>query len=203
MRTVLIKINPARDEGRKIRRAADAIIKGGIVAFPTETVYGLAVSAADKEAVKRLYFLKGRPQGKKLPIQIHHISQLGKYVRKPSPRLKLIVEKFWPGPLTVIVKAKKGDVALRMPDNKTALEIIKETGVPVAVTSANKSGERPLFTAGDVLNAFNGRIDMIVDDGATACGIESTVLDCRGRDFKVLRKGAIYDKLKPYLKKAV
>lgn len=200
MKTDVIKIDPESPQPSDVKKAAGTLRAGGIVAVPTETVYGLAVSAKDQKALDRLYAIKKRPKDKPFAIQIAGLSQVKDYAGSVSRGLKDILEKFWPGPLTVIVSTGGSKVGLRMPENEVTLAIIDEAGFPLAVTSANLSGEKAVSSAGEVAKIFNGRIDLIVDDGRVAQGVESTVLDCTTFPFKILRKGAISEEIKEFMR---
>jgi len=200
MITEILKVDPASPEPSDIKKIVAVLKKGGIVALPTETVYGLAVNARDKNALDRLYSVKKRDETKPFTIQISNFSQLKSYVNKLSPALEIILNEFWPGPLTVIVDGKKGRVGLRMPDSKATLYIIEKAGVPLAVTSANISGKAPALSAGDVINIFDGLINLVVDDQTVSGGIESTVLDCTTGSFNIVRKGAVSERLERFLR---
>lgn len=199
MITEFLKIDADNPEPEKIDKAAQAIIRGGIVAVPTETVYGLAANARDQKALKRLYDVKGRQETKPFTIQISDLSQLKLYKRSLRPEEDALLKRFWPGPLTVILETDNGKVGLRMPDNKVTLSIIRQARVPLAVTSANISGKEAAVSAQDVMRVFDTKIEMIVDDQMPAGGIESTVLDCSMNPFKIVRNGAIAAELKEYI----
>jgi len=192
------KNNPQRD---KIKRAAEIIKRGGLVAFPTETVYGLGGNALDEDAARKIYAAKGRPQDNPLIVHIAEISQLTDLVREIPERAKLLMDKFWPGPLTIVFH--KSDrvpfgttggldtVAIRMPAHPVALELIKESGVPIAAPSANISGRPSPVCAEDVAEDLNGRIEMIIDGGKASVGVESTVLDLSEEVPIILRPGGV------------
>ncbi|MFH1867933.1 MAG: L-threonylcarbamoyladenylate synthase [Candidatus Omnitrophota bacterium] len=200
MHTHLIKISSDAPEPSHVKKAAHILQNGGIVAIPTETVYGLAVNAKNQLAIDKLYKIKKRPEGKPFTIQISDLRQLRNYVRDISPVLKKILDRFWPGPLTVIISTDKGKIGLRIPDNRAALSIIDEAKIPLAVTSANLSGEGAVSSAEEVVRIFDGLIDLVIDDGRIAQGIESTVLDCTVSPFKILRKGAIAKELEEFIR---
>jgi len=196
MRTIHTFIDPDSSEDTKIKEIADIIRQGGIVAIPTETVYGLACDANNKNAVDRLYGIKKRDTNKPFAIQIADFLQIKDFSNEVDPGLEKILKAFWPGPLTVIVNGSEGTVGLRMPDNKIALSIIKTTRAPLAVTSANLSGQPAIYSAKETLSIFEGMIDAVVDDGTEPRGIESTVLDCTVSPYSILREGSIADKLR-------
>jgi L-threonylcarbamoyladenylate synthase len=195
MITRVIFIDSRFPEKEKIAEIADVLRSGGIAAIPTETVFGLACNSRDEKAVNRLYEIKNRPADKSLVVQIADINQLLDYQVNITAELEGILSRFWPGPLTVIVETKYGAAGFRMPDNNTALSIIKELDFPLAVTSANLSGEKGLLCAKDVKSFFDGKIEIVVDDNTKAEGIASTVLDCTQAPFKILRRGPIAGEL--------
>jgi L-threonylcarbamoyladenylate synthase len=199
LHTIILKVNCEKPETAKIRSAAQTIKKGRLVAFPTETVYGLGADAMNAEAVRRIYAAKKRPLDN--PIIIHVASkqdvlQLAKEV--PSKAEKLM-DLFWPGPLTLVLKALEkvpdattgglDTVAVRMPSHKVALALIRESGVPIAAPSANLSGRPSPTTAEHVKQDLDGRIEMILDGGPTNIGVESTVLDMTVDPPQILRPG--------------
>ena len=199
MTTEILRIDGQVPDPAQAMRAAGLIRQGAIVALPTETVYGLAVNGDDPNAVKRLYAVKERPHDKPFAVLVAGTDQVKKVVGDmPSASINRIMKTFWPGPLTLILKAGHGKVGLRMPDNKAALAIIREADFPVFATSANVSGGRAAADADEVLRIFEGRIDAIVDDGSSAAGTASTILDCTKEPFEVLREGALAGKLRRY-----
>ena len=184
----------------QIKEASDAINRGSLVAFPTETVYGLGANALDEEAVKSIFIAKGRPQDNPLIVHISDIKQLGLIAKEVPENAKKLMDKFWPGPLTILFKRSKNisdsvtagleTVGVRMPSNKIALSLINEAGVPIAAPSANVSGKPSPTKAWHVLSDFNGKIDYIIDGGQTGYGLESTVVDVIDSPM-VLRPGGI------------
>ena len=187
-----MKINSAKPEMTKLKRAALILKGGGLVAFPTETVYGLGANMLDKKAIERVYRIKNRPKNKPLTIHIADIDMVKEMVGKMPKNAERLVAKFWPGPLTLILKDKNGrKMGFRMPDNRIAFLLLKEAAVPVVAPSANISGRRPPTSAKEVLRDLDGKMDMVLDGGRTKIGVESTVVDLSGRRFKVLREGAI------------
>jgi len=162
------------------------------VAFPTETVYGLGANLLDKKAIARLYKVKERPGGKPFTVHIAGPGQIKALGCALDGLAKKLADKFWPGPLTMVLKAKKGgSVGFRMPANKVAIELIKAAGVPVVAPSANLSGNNPPTSAGEVLRDLDGKIDVLIDSGPTDVGVESTVVDFTAGGFRVLREGAL------------
>jgi len=199
--TQIITVDKKQPEKDKIRIAAEIIRKGGLVAFPTETVYGLGGNALDEYAARKIYAAKGRPQDNPLIVHIAEISQLDELVREIPERAKLLMDKFWPGPLTLIFHKSNivpfgttgglDTVAIRMPSHPVALELIKEAGVPIAGPSANLSGRPSPICAEDVVEDLSGRIEMIIDAGKTSVGVESTVLDLSEEVPIILRPGGV------------
>lgn len=202
--TRTIAVDPHSIDMEIIREAAAVIKAGGLVAFPTETVYGLGASAMDERAVRSIFEAKGRPQDN--PV-IAHVDGLSgpcgaERAAREIPQLAVrLAEEFWPGPLTLVLpKAPEvplattgglDTVAVRMPDHPVALALIKESGVPLAGPSANLSGKPSPTTAQHVERDLGGRIDMILDSGPTGIGVESTVVDVTGEAPVVLRPGGI------------
>jgi L-threonylcarbamoyladenylate synthase len=193
MKRKVIKINPQNPEEEKIAEAASVIKTGGLVIFPTDTVYGLGADALDREAVKRVYQVKRRPQDKPLIIQVADIEQIHNLVAKVSQTAPILMKKFWPGALTLVFnrKSSPGTVALRMPDNRIALSLIKKAGVPLTAPSANLSGEPSPSRIEEINEELIKEIDLIIDGGETKIGIESTILDLTASPPRILREGAI------------
>lgn len=190
--TVVLRVNASRPEAEKISKAASVLKKGGLVAFPTETVYGLGANLLDKKAVKRVYEIKDRPANKPLTVHVADIEAVEKMAGEVPAGARKLIERYWPGPLTVILRDRRGrKTGFRMPDNKIAFMLLKRAGVPVVAPSANISGRRPPVSAEEVLRDLGGKIDIVIDGGRTKIGAESTVVDMTGREPKVLREGAI------------
>jgi L-threonylcarbamoyladenylate synthase len=183
-----------------IARAAAIIRRGGLVAFPTETVYGLGANALDATAVDRIYAAKGRPPTSPLIVHVDSIRMAQTVVREWPERARLLAERFWPGPLTLVlpkhsrvparVTAGLDTVGIRMPANPVALDLIGAAGVPLAAPSANKFTEVSPTTARHVLDSLGDAVDLIIDAGPADVGIESTVLSLVG-DPVLLRPGMI------------
>ena len=181
--------------------AAEIICAGGLVAVPTETVYGLAGNGMDEKAVEKIYEVKGRPAIKPLSLMVASPEEIGRFAVEVPDAAKMLAEKFWPGPLTIVLKANPdipeivragGDtIGLRCPDHALTLQALREAGVPFAAPSANLSGALSPKTAGDVLKVFDGVIDAVIDGGACTLGRESTILDMSKKPYRVLRKGAL------------
>ncbi len=184
-----------------IGEAVAIIQRGGLVAFPTETVYGLGADAFNEEAVQKVFQAKGRPGDNPLIVHISRPSEIGQVTSRLSPDLVALIDQFWPGPLTLIVKKKKevplittgglDTVAVRMPDNPIALELIARSGTAIAAPSANLSGRPSPTKAQHVREDLEGRIDGILLGEDCRVGIESTVLDMSGEHPRILRPGVI------------
>ncbi|MBQ2664728.1 MAG: threonylcarbamoyl-AMP synthase [Clostridia bacterium] len=192
---------------KDINTAGGIIADGGLVAFPTETVYGLGASAFDIGAAKKIYAAKGRPSDNPLIVHIADKLQLSDIAAEIPNEAKIVIDKFMPGPITVILKKKPSvpdtvtaglqTVAIRFPSNETAQRLIKAAGVPIAAPSANLSGKPSPTTAAHVIADMTGRIDAIIDGGACDVGVESTIVDFTGDKPEILRPGGVtYDDLK-------
>ena len=195
MTTRVVFIDNKFPDQNKIEEVVGILRAGGIAGIPTETVFGLACNRDDEEAVKRLYRIKNRPIDKFLVIQIADICRLLDYQVRITPEMERALSRFWPGPLTIIVDTKFGKTGFRMPDNKAALSIISKSDFPLAVTSANISGEKELLCAEDTRLVFDGKIEIVVDDRTKVKGIASTVLDCTQAPMKILRRGLIAEEV--------
>lgn len=199
--TQVIQANPEHPQVEAIERAARVIRGGGLVAFPTETVYGLGADAMNEQAIEKIFKAKGRPADNPLIVHVSHPSDVERVARDVSERAWRLIERFWPGPLTVVLKRRSeiaravsaglDTVAVRMPDNRIAIELIRKAGTPVAAPSANRSGSPSPTSAAHVLSDLDGQIDLILDGGMTRIGIESTVIDITGERPVILRPGWI------------
>ncbi len=197
MKTLYFKENNISD----LKTASEILRNGGLVAIPTETVYGLAANALDGEAVKKIFIAKGRPQDNPLIVHVSSLGEIEPLVEKVDPRVFDLAEKYWPGPLTVIMKksalipdevsAGLETVAIRMPSNETARKIISEAGVPLAAPSANASGRPSPTKASHVIEDLDEKIDAVVDGGECAVGVESTVVTLCTEPPTLLRPGGI------------
>lgn len=188
-----------REEG--IRRAGEILKKGGLVAFPTETVYGLGADALDAGASAKIYQAKGRPSDNPLIVHIADWEAIEKITEERPPQARLLADAFWPGPLTMILKKSAAvpyattggldTVAVRMPDNQIALALIRAGGGYIAAPSANTSGRPSPTMAQHVAEDMDGVIDMIIDGGAVSIGLESTIVDLTEDVPTILRPGFI------------
>lgn len=186
---------------KDIREAAKIIEGGGLVAFPTETVYGLGANALDAEAVARIYEAKGRPSDNPMIVHIARASDIGQLTPMLSEDIVKLIDNFWPGPLTMVLRKKPGvpdrttggldTVAVRMPDNEAALRLINLAGCPIAAPSANISGRPSPTRARDVIADMDSKIDAVIAGDECRVGIESTVLDMTGDVPTILRPGII------------
>lgn len=201
MKTRIISVHPKKPDRKKIEKAAAILRKGGIVGFPTETVYGLGAGIFSSSAIKKLFKAKGRPNDNPLIVHIASKKQLKALVTEVPPVAVKLMKKFWPGPLTLIlyksdlvpssITAGLKTVAVRMPAHPVARALIRQANMPVAAPSANRSGKPSPTDAGHVLDDLNHRVDCILDGGASIVGLESTVLDLTSKPYMVLRPGAI------------
>jgi L-threonylcarbamoyladenylate synthase len=210
MKTLVLKVNPQKPEPELIEIAAEIIRKGGLVAFPTETVYGLGADALNCDAVLHLYEAKRRPLDNPPIVHIAEKADVASLVEQVPQKAKLLIDKFWPGPLTLVLKrslkvpkittAGLDTVAVRMPIHPVAVALIKVSGLPIAAPSANLSGKPSPTTAEHVYEDLNGRIDVILDGGATNIGVESTVVDLSADPPMLLRPGGLsFEALKKVL----
>lgn len=194
------EIYSLNDFDAAVLAASDALKKGKIVAFPTETVYGLGASIADEKAIAQIYRAKGRMPEKPLSVLVSSIGDAEKTVAELPKSARQLAEEFWPGPLTMILKkssaistlitAGKSTVGVRVPAHPAALEIVRRAG-PLACPSANLSGRREPKTAADVLEDLDGKIDLLIDGGKTALQAPSTIIDLTATPPKILRRGGL------------
>lgn len=208
METKILKLDDYMKTGEisgtdeeKLRQAAELLRQGGLVAFPTETVYGLGGNGLLQEASRKIYAAKGRPSDNPLILHISKLQELGPIVKQIPDRARLLAEAFWPGPLTMIMeKAEQvpyettgglDTVAVRMPEHPVARRLIALSGVPVAAPSANTSGRPSPTRADHVETDLSGKIDAIVDGGPAGIGVESTIVDVSGDSPVLLRPGAV------------
>ena len=184
-----------------VQQAAEIIRRGGLVAFPTETVYGLGGNALDPEASRKIYAAKGRPSDNPLIVHVSCIDEVPPLVSEFPDSARKLMEAFWPGPLTIVMPKAAivpyettgglETVAIRCPENRVTLAFIKAAGVPIAGPSANTSGKPSPTEAAHVYHDLQGKIEMILDDGPVGIGVESTIIDLTGDVPTLLRPGAI------------
>ena len=187
VKTEIIRVNVANDLEKQLSKAVGLIISGNVVAFPTETVYGLGADALNPDAVKMIFLAKGRPSDNPLIVHVCSRSMLNSLVLNVPNDVEKLVKRFFPGPLTLILKKSKkvplittgglDTVAIRYPSNIIAEYLIRMSNRPIAAPSANISGKPSSTTAFDVFEDLNGKIPLIIDGGNTKIGLESTVID--------------------------
>ena len=188
----IVKVDPQAIDQRVLREAAQLLERGGLVVFPTETVYGIAANLLKTSAVERLKKIKERPEAKQFSIHIPERSDIDKYAIHVVPRAYRIAMRFWPGPLTIVLSAPQAkSVGLRMPKNDVALRLLHCCDFPVIAPSANLIGRPAPRTAEEAYKDLNRCVDMILDAGPTELGAESTVLDARALPFEILREGVL------------
>lgn len=200
-RAVVRKVDPFSPDPEVIAWAAGILRAGGLVAFPTETVYGLGANAFDPRAVAAVFRVKGRPADNPLIVHVAEREAVFRLASRVGRRAFLLMDSFWPGPLTIVLPRKEvlpaevsaglGTVAVRMPAHQAALDLIAAAGVPVAAPSANLSGRPSPTTAGHVLADLGDAIDAVLDGGPAGIGVESTVLDLTAPVPTVLRPGGV------------
>lgn len=187
------------DDPDALQDATQVLNSGGLVAFPTDTVYGVGALLDDPTAVERLFDAKDRPEDKPIPVLLADAGQLDRVADVVGAEALALVVRFWPGPLTVVVAgrsglprpaAPQGTVGVRVPDHEFARRLLSAAG-PLAATSANLSGNPSPVTADEVSAELSGRIELILDGGRTPGGVASTVVDCSGDELRILRVGPI------------
>jgi len=199
--TEVLRVDSDNPDPNAIERAAACLRRGGLVAFPTETVYGLGVHALDREAVLRLFRAKGRPANDPLIVHVSTIDDVAPLVTELSPDAYALAARFWPGPLTIVVRRSRavpdevtaglGTVGIRVPSHPVARALISAAGIPIAAPSANLFSRPSPTDATHVIADLNDRIDMVVDGGPTEVGVESTVVDLSQGLPVILRPGAV------------
>ena len=198
-----VRINPQEPESTLIAYAAEQLRRGRVIAIPTDTFYGLAADPVNLRAVDRIYTIKSRARAKALSLLVESVDQAEELARPLPSMFYLLTRKFWPGPLTIIVKASSrlplkvtantGNVALRVPAARIPLELVKAAGFPLTATSANLSGAQECTTADAVRAQLGDRIPMIVDGGESPRSVASTIVDLSGDTgpWRIIREGAI------------
>lgn len=198
---IVVKTDPINPELSVIERAVSFLEAGKVIAFPTDTVYGIAVDAFNDLAVQKIFDIKGRDANKPLQILVAQKEDLKSIIRSYTEVLNVLISEFWPGPLTIVVPAKDDfprrvrcgldNIGIRMPSNPIAMKIIKAFGSPLAASSANISGMPDPKDAEDVIKNLGDRIDLIIDGGRTTANIPSTVLDVSTDPPVILRHGKL------------
>lgn len=183
-----------------VEAAVNVLKDGGVIAMPTDTLYALSANARNAEAVRRVYAIKVREQGKPLPLFVSGVA-MAESLGVLNPVARALMRRFWPGALTIVIEKQPGfesealaggsTVALRQPDNAVALAVLNGLGQPLTATSANRSGDADPVSADEVRRQLDGAIDLVIDTGPCAVGVSSTIVDCSGRELRILRQGAI------------
>jgi len=199
--THIIEVKPGPFDAAKMGKIADILRKDGVMAYPTDTFYGLGAGAYSRVAVRKIYLLKRRERGKPLSVVVSGVDMAERVAASLPPVFSDISRKFWPGPLTLVIKAKPlfppvmlgpgGSLALRLPDMPWLLELVRQMDVPLTATSANLSGEKEIDSGEEVIEAFNGKVDLIIDGGKTPGGLPSTIMDLTSEKPRILREGAV------------
>lgn len=197
----IIRINPIHPEPDKIAQAAGVISAGGVMGYPTETIYGLGCDVFNRAAVERIFALKGREPGKSVILIVHSVAQLQALVAEVPVMALTLMKHFWPGPLTLVFSARPdimplwpgatGTVAIRIPASAICLALLAQCQVPLVSTSANRSGAAPATTVEQVQATFPDHLDLLIDGGPSPAQIPSTVIDCSTDCLRVIRTGAI------------
>lgn len=201
MRTRVIQVDPKKTEPEVIQQASETLRRGGLVAFPTDTLYALGANALDPAAIERVLTVKGRHHGKPLSVLVPSVEVAADLAAGLPEAVRRLMQAFWPGALTVVVKASPkiptvltataGTAGLRMPAGSVAQALLAAFGGPLIGTSANKSGGADPADARTVQKAIGGQIDLILDGGRVTLGVPSTVIDCTVQPARILREGAI------------
>src|SRR6266404_8243884 len=197
----ILKVDPKAPERRAIKRAAEILRAGGLVAFPTETVYGLGALALDPQAVRKIFIAKDRPDWDPLIVHVRDLAMARPLMKLSLPQFELLVSRFWPGPLTLVVEkaaqvpdeatARRATVALRMPWHPVSAALLEATDAPIAAPSANRFGRPSPTRPEHVAEDLGDRVDLILDAGPTPVGVESTVLDLTQSPPAILRPGGV------------
>lgn len=205
MNTKIIQIDENNIDNDAIKEAGEILKKGGLVAFPTETVYGLGGDALNAASSAKIYEAKGRPSDNPLIVHISHVESLSRIVKKVPKEAYMLADKYWPGPLTMIFNKSEEvpmettggleTVAVRMPSHKIARALIDAAGGYIAAPSANRSGRPSPTVARYVIEDLEGRVEMIIDGGEVNIGLESTIIDLTGERPMILRPGFVTEKM--------
>ncbi|MCL5104402.1 MAG: L-threonylcarbamoyladenylate synthase [Armatimonadetes bacterium] len=198
---IVLKVDAINPYDEAVRRAAEAIRRGELVIFPTETVYGLAADALNVDAVRRVFDAKGRAEAHPLPVQIASVEQLAQIASEVSEDARVLATRYWPGPLTLVlpknptlpdlVTGGAETIGVRVPDHPVALALLRELGQPIVASSANKSGGEPPRDAEEAIGQLGQSVSVVLDAGPCRIGVASTVVDVSVRPARILRQGAI------------
>jgi len=201
VKTRVVQVNPKTPQAEVLKQACEILRRGGLVAFPTDTLYALGGNALDAKAIERVHTVKGRHHGKPLSVLVPSVEAAAGLAAPLPDAVRDLMRAFWPGALTVVVKAtpkipgvltaSSGTVGLRMPAGAVAQALLAAFGGPIIGTSANKAGGADPADAKTVQKAIGGQIDLILDGGRVTLGVPSTVIDCTIEPARILREGAI------------
>ena len=201
MATEVVRVDPVAPDERVLDEAARVLGRGGLVAFPTETFYGLGAAALDRRAVRRVFEVKGRPASMPLLVLVDSEAMVGRVALEIPVRARVLITRHWPGALTLVLRASAGlpaeltagtgTVGVRLPAHATARALVRALGAPVTAPSANPTGAEPPTTAGAVLAHFGDALDLVLDGGPTPGGAPSTVVDVTVDPPRVIRQGAV------------
>jgi L-threonylcarbamoyladenylate synthase len=196
----IVRIAPTHPE-RAFSRCKDAVRSGGVIVYPTDTFYGLGVDPGNTSAVRKLFSIKGRRTDQPILLLVHDQAMLREWVAEITPQAERLMKKFWPGPLTLVFKAKKetlpeltagtGTIGLRIPGSALTRQLLAYLGIALTGTSANISGGPSITTAEEALETIGDMVDLVLDGGKTAGGKPSTIVDVSADELKVIREGAI------------
>jgi L-threonylcarbamoyladenylate synthase len=194
-----LDVDPREPNARVVEEALGVLRGGGIVAYPTETFYGLAVDARSRAACSRLFELKGRPMEKALPCIVSGVEQLEEVARNLGSAVLPLAREFWPGPLTLVIEARpglaaaspEGGLAVRVSGLRLPRDLAEGLGAPITATSANRSGEPPATTAEEVLSELGSELDLVLDGGPCPGGLPSTIVDVRETPPRLIREGRV------------
>ena len=201
MKTFIVRIEPEKVPDDVIETVADILLRDGVMAYPTETFYGLGAVCFSEKAVRRIYRLKARDAGKPLSLIVSGLDMIETLAVSPPPLFHCLVSEFWPGPLTLVLKASPSfparlagpghTIGVRIPSVPWLRRLVTKVGLPITATSANISGEGEISDPAEILRTFNDKVDIIVDGGSTPGGQPSTIVDITGPMPLILREGAI------------
>jgi L-threonylcarbamoyladenylate synthase len=199
--TLVVSVDAVHPDAAALARAAAILRGGGLVAFPTETFYGLGAAADDSAAVRRVFRVKGRAEAKPLLVLVDSIAMAETLAAEVTPHARALMVRHWPGALTLVLRARSelpreltagtGTIGVRWSPHPVARGLVRSLGAPVTAPSANREGQAPPTTSAEVLRAVDGEIDLVLDGGATAGGPASSVVDVTGEPPRVLRQGAV------------